>query len=132
MELMVDTSILIATEKGQVDFDIFAKCDGARMSVITITELLVGVHRANTEEKRLKRAAFVEHIIQNLPALPFQEEEARIHAQICSAFLNQGLIIGRHDLIIAATAVCHGYPLLTLNYGAFSRVPGLKVLSPEG
>lgn len=35
---------------------------------------------------------------------------------------------GAHDLIIGATAIRHGFPVLTANFAEFSRMPGLTVL----
>ena len=40
----------------------------------------------------------------------------------------KGLIIGAHDLQIAATALSLGYSLATLNRDEFSRVPGLELV----
>jgi tRNA(fMet)-specific endonuclease VapC len=36
--------------------------------------------------------------------------------------------IGPHDVLIAATALCHQAPLVTHNVREFSRVEGLQVL----
>ena len=42
--------------------------------------------------------------------------------------MGRGQKIGAHDLIIAATALCHGFPVLTSNLKDFERVTGLDVL----
>ena len=48
----------------------------------------------------------------------------------CQSYLSQrGEIIGSYDSMIAATAIGHGYALLTSNEKEFKRVPGLNVLS---
>ena len=39
----------------------------------------------------------------------------------------RGAIVGAHDLIIAATALAHGAPVMTLNDKEFRRVKGLDV-----
>lgn len=41
---------------------------------------------------------------------------------------HNGLLIGANDLWIAATAIGHGFPLVTRNTDHFRRVPGLKVV----
>jgi predicted nucleic acid-binding protein len=41
-----------------------------------------------------------------------------------------GQLIGDRDLLIAATALTHGYDLLTNNLRDFARVPGLRVRQP--
>jgi len=125
---MLDTSVLIAAEKNKIDFTAWQDYEEIYISVITVTELLVGVHRANTEERRIKRSAFVEQIIKSITALPFREAEARIHAQIFSTLLDKGNNIGAHDLIIAATAVANNHAVLTNNENEFNRVLGLKVI----
>lgn len=129
MGLIIDTSILILAEKNKIDFSVWEQYGEAYISTITISELLVGVHRANSEERRIKRSAFVEHIIKSIAALPFQEEEARIHAGLLGILLNKGNHIGAHDLIIAATAIANNHSVLTKNEFDFNRVPGLQVIS---
>ena len=58
MGLMVDTNIFIKFEKTgkPIDFSPWPSSDKVYMSVMTASELLMGVHRANTEERRLRRA----------------------------------------------------------------------------
>jgi predicted nucleic acid-binding protein len=96
--------------------------------VVTVSELLLGVHGADTEARRNRRSAFVEAIIAGVRALNFSTEIARLHAQIYAELGRQGQLIGAHDLIIAATARHHGLSLLTDNVDEFSRVPGLQVI----
>lgn len=92
--------------------------------------MLVGVHRANDEKRRLKRAAFVEAIITHIQILPFafDTESARIHTQAFAWLASQGQMIGAHDLIIAATALRHHCAVLTDNLSEFERVPNLRVI----
>src|SRR3990167_9623918 len=133
MGLILDTCILINAEKQNsiLDFNRWESYNEAYISVITVTELLIGVYHANTESRRLKRSAFVEAIINEIPSLDFKTEVARSHAKIYSYLAKKGQLIGAHDLIIAATAIAHGYALLTFNYQEFKRIPGLKVCVPN-
>ncbi len=39
----------------------------------------------------------------------------------------KGVTVGAHDLLIAATAVQHGFSVLTGNTSEFLRIPGLVV-----
>lgn len=128
MGLILDTSVLIAAEKGVVDFSLWQDYGEAYISSITVTELLVGVHRANTEERKVKRSAFVEHVISKIANLVFGEEEARIYAQLLNSLLDQGITLGVHDMLIGATAIARGYPILTMNIADFKRIPGLEVI----
>ena len=111
-----------------MDFAQWQSYGDAYISSVTITELLIGVHRANTEERRIKRSAFVEHIIGSLTSLVFGEEEARVYAQILKNLFDQGITLGVHDMLIGATAIANGYPVLTMNESDFKRITGLEVI----
>lgn len=131
MGLILDTCVLIRAEKHNkpVDFNRWQSYEAAYISVITVSELLMGVHRADTNARRIKRSAFVEAIINEIPIIEFTTEAARIHAEIYADLAQHGQLIGAHDLIIAATALAHGHALLTTNHQEFRRVPGLEVIS---
>ncbi|MEX0993863.1 MAG: PIN domain-containing protein [Solirubrobacterales bacterium] len=98
------------------------------MSVITISELLHGVHRS-AGDRRARRQAFVEHLLAGIEAIPVTEPVARVHAQIWAELAAQGETVGAHDLWIAATGLAHGLGVATRNAGDFRRVPGLRVLA---
>jgi predicted nucleic acid-binding protein len=129
--LVLDTCILIRAERGHsLDFSLWTHYGDAFISAITVSELLVGVHRADSDARRIRRSAFVEAILAQLPVLDFTMETARIHAGLFAALSQQGQIIGAHDLIIAATALSHDCAVLTTNTTEFARVPGLDVIAP--
>ncbi len=44
-------------------------------------------------------------------------------------YIKQRITIGTHDMLIATTAITHGYPLLTLNVKDFKRIQRLEVLT---
>ena len=130
MGLMVDTNVFINFEKigAQIDFSSLANSQKVYVSVLTVSELLMGVHRANTEERRQRRSAFVEAVISGVGVLEFSVAIARVHAEIYADLAKKGQLIGAHDLIIAATSRYHGLSLWTDNVQEFSRVPGLHVI----
>ena len=66
-----------------------------------------------------------------MPVLPFDLLVARVHARVSAQLLDAGRLIGAHDLLIAATALAHGYAVLTQNLRDFRRVPGLDVRQPS-
>jgi predicted nucleic acid-binding protein len=101
--------------------------EGMFISAITVSELYLGVFRADTEDRRQKRTAFVSRVIGDSTVLDFNLAIAHRHAEIGAGLRQAGRIIGPHDLIIAATAVYYGLPLLTCNVDELSRVPGLNV-----
>ena len=51
---------------------------------------------------------------------------ARTHARMIAA-LSKSMTADAHGALIAATAVHHGYALLTRNLAAFKEFAGLKV-----
>jgi tRNA(fMet)-specific endonuclease VapC len=134
MGLMVDTNIFIKFEKSgtPIDFSPWPSSDKVYISVMTASELLMGVHRANTEERRQRRVEFVEAVISGVGVLEFTIGVARVHAEIHADLAKKGQLIGAHDLIIAATARFHHLSLLTDNVDEFSRVEGLSVVSSSG
>lgn len=129
MGLIIDTGVLIRLEKDPtaVDFSTYTPAYGEGfISAATCSELLVGVHLANTVERRARRSAFVEAIFNLFRPLPFDLEVARVHAHLVSA-LGRSVTLGALDLIIGATAIRHGFPVLTTNAADFNRMPGCRV-----
>lgn len=131
MGLIVDTNVFILFERrGEpIDLSHWAPSEEVFISVVTVSELLMGVHRADSEARRNRRSAFVEAIISGISILDFTTEVARVHAEISADLSKQGQLIGAHDLIIAATALHQALSLLTDNVNEFSRVPGLHVIA---
>ena len=133
MGLIIDTGVLIRIERepAAVDFSSYKTAYGEGfISAATCSELLVGVHLANTEQRRARRSAFVEAVFGLFRPLPFDLEVARVHAHLVSA-LGRGVTLGALDLIIGATAIRHGFPVLTTNAADFRRMPGCTVEALE-
>jgi tRNA(fMet)-specific endonuclease VapC len=131
MGIVVDSNVLIRAEKlSQANpFAAYTNYGNAFISAITVSELLVGVHLANTEARRNQRQSFVEGLLSLFPVLEFTAASARIHAALYASLRQKGELIGAHDLIIAATALQYGYAVLTANIREFKRVEGLAVLT---
>jgi tRNA(fMet)-specific endonuclease VapC len=126
--LLVDTSVLVAIERSQrLPAELLARLGERSVSVaaITASELLHGVHRADTAVRRGRRERFVETVLSLFPVRPFDLEVARLHAQLWADLAGRGEPIGAHDLQIAATALAGDLTLLTANRRHFDRVPGL-------
>lgn len=130
MGVLIDASILIGWERGAVDLDVRVRGredEVLLLSVITVSELLHGVHRAKARVQRARRSAFVEAVVDRFPLLPVDLPSARIHAELWSELSASGRMIGAHDLWLAAAALAHGLSLATANVREFDRVPGLEV-----
>jgi predicted nucleic acid-binding protein len=127
---MLDTSVLIRSERRGTPIDLtrFAADEHVFISVITASELLMGVHRADNDTRRKRRSDFVEAVLAGVGVLDFTLADARRHAMVRAELARQGLMIGAHDIMIAATALHHGLSLVTENAAEFSRVPGLIVV----
>lgn len=130
MGILIDTGVFIRWERegGVIDFSRWRSCGEPCVSVISESELMVGVHLANTEERRAKRRLFVSTVLSNVSILPIDSKVADIHAGIVAALTQNGNSIGPHDNWIAATALKHDYELLTTNAAEFRRVPNLRVI----
>lgn len=130
MGVLIDSNLLIVLEREKKDIQKFiASREDEEMflSVISVSELLNGVHRATTAAVRNVRVAFVESLIRMIPVLEIQSSTARIHADLWSSMAKKGTMIGVHDSWIAAQCIEHGLTLITRNVREFNRVPGLSV-----
>lgn len=132
MGVVLDTSVLVATERRALRFEALLESLGdepVAISAITASELLHGCHRASNAGTRARCAAFVEALLDALPVLPFGLAEARLHAEIWAELARRGTMIGPHDLLIAASAMARGYLVASLNQREFARVAGLQVVA---
>lgn len=130
MAVLIDTDLLVDLERGvgAPAMEVILGEEERAISVITVSELLHGVHRARAA-LRARRGAFVEHLLAGLRAIPIDERVARVHADIWAQLAVRGEVIGAHDLWIAATGLAHGLAVATRNDADFARVPGLRVLA---
>jgi tRNA(fMet)-specific endonuclease VapC len=122
--------LLVARERAGAVIDEIVGNEERAISVITVSELLHGVHRARGA-RRTRRRAYVEHLLSQLEPVPITEPVARVHAEIWARLASRGEVIGSHDLWIAATALAHGFGVATGNTDDFARVPGLRVMAVE-
>lgn len=126
--ILVDTSILIdhmrRGNKERTAFYRAAQRFDCSVSAITEFEFRVGSTAANRD--------FVATLLELTPILPF--DSACVHAatDIYRDLRASNRLIALPDLFIAATAIAHDLPLLTLNLAHFERVGSLKVLGPAG
>ncbi len=130
MALLIDTSLFIGVERSgeHPEFLLERLGDSAiAISAITASELLHGVHRADSAARRGRRERFVEAILRAVPVLPFTLEVARTHSRLWADQMKSGTLIGAHDLQIAATALTHDLTLLTRDKRHFERVEALKL-----
>ena len=85
MAVLLDTTCFIALERRKLPLSALGAALADRavaVSAVTASELLVGVHMADSQSRRARRSAFVEALLESLPIMPFDLQCARIHAQL--------------------------------------------------
>ena len=132
MAILIDSSVAIAAERQRDKEQSIRERFGDQtvaMAALSVSELLHGVHRADTATRRQRRLQYIEGLLGFVSVLAFDLETARVHSRIWADLAARGQTIGPHDLIIAATALTHDLPIATLNPEHFERVEGLEVRS---
>jgi len=128
---VVDTSVLIAVERGQLDP---ARLDGEDddeevvLSAITASELLHGVHRLKNAVARTRAERVAETTFATFRVIAFDIDIARVHARLEAELAMRGVSIGTADLMIAATAVWLDYRIATRVLRSFPKIRGLHVV----
>jgi len=131
MGTLIDSSIFVAVERQGLHLDAIiehAATEPVAISAVTASELLHGVHRAQDEDRRQRREAFVERILAAVPVIGFDLITARVHARLAAELRSAGTPVGAHDLLIGATAIALGYQLSTRDLRSYPRIPGLRVV----
>jgi predicted nucleic acid-binding protein len=128
---LIDTSILIASERGKLDLgailDELAGAGPVAIAAITGAELLEGVHRADVV-RRATRSVAVEHVLARFPTIPFDLAIARRYALLMAERALIGRPVHAHDLMIAATALELDYQVVSRDARSFPDIAGLKVV----
>ena len=134
MGVIIDSSVLIAAERGRLDWIGWQETlrdEQQFIAVITLSELWHGWHRAQNQEQRSRRERFIRGIEDRFPILAVGVAEARVHARLWSELSLAGALIGAHDLLIAAIALANGHKLATLNRSEFARIAELQIVDME-
>jgi len=128
---IVDTSVLIASQRDEIDFGaLLRKLPNHEVATATIcvSELLHGPHRMTNAVARARAERSVETLLTGLSIVSFDLEIARLHARLGADLAATGTKIGAHDLIIAATALFLDYRVATRDLRSFPKIPGLDVV----
>jgi predicted nucleic acid-binding protein len=124
---LADTSVFVAAEQRRT---LGKPPDGeARISVATLTELLVGVHRAEDGPLRELRTATLGSA-RRFIALPYDGPVAERLARLLATARTQRRRAGAMDAIIAATALAHDLAVWTQDddFGVLAELePELRV-----
>ena len=125
--LLLDTTFLIDAERsGDILDEFIEDDDDVAVAAVTIAELRVGALLADGR-RRTTRAAFVDEVIDTIPALGYDLDVAEAHAELLVQVRAQGKPRGAHDLISAATAKAFDRTIVSADDGAFRELPGITV-----
>ncbi len=120
--ITLDSSALIelirGTEKGKRVQSHIAHEESAT-SVVCVHELLIGTRESKMEQMK--------EFLSTFTSLPVDMETAHQSAELQRTLTRDGKMIGQLDIFIAATALVHNVPLVTLDKD-FRNVEGLKVI----
>jgi tRNA(fMet)-specific endonuclease VapC len=128
---LVDTSVLIAAQRGELDLRTAIAADGGdavAIATISASELLHGPHRMTNAVARARVERQVEHLLAQLTMVDFDLDIARLHARLGADLAARGAAVGAHDLIIAATALSLDYRVATRDRRSFPKIRGLDVV----
>lgn len=123
---LLDTSTVILL--GRVA-DVAALPDDCVISAITLAELSVGPHVADSLAERAARQAHLQQAEADFEVLVFDAASARAFGTVASSLRASGRkpAARAYDALIAATAVAHDLPLFTCNPSDFSGIDRLDV-----
>ena len=128
MGIVIDTSALIQVERLQRRRSLESLPEAGLVAAISIAELQIGAHRAESPGRRAIAEAFIQAVIDTFTVVPFDLPAALEHARLFDYLRRRGLTVGERDLQIGATALAGDHSLLTGNVREFERLPGLTVL----
>lgn len=128
MRAILDTSIFIASETDR-PLATEAIPDEAAISVVTLAELMLGVHLAVDEATRARRLETLRAVETTYVGLPIDEAVAAAFAELVAGARRAGRRPKVQDAWIAATARAHNVPICSLDsdFDAFADVSVIRV-----
>ncbi len=135
MGLILDSSVLIDAERRRDNVEklieriVSAAGDqDAALSAMGVTEIAHAIYRAQSQEIRLRRQAFIDDILRAFAVYPYTTATALLAARIDGEQQAQGVKIPLPDLLVGVTALELGFSVLTINVRHFRLIPGLNVI----
>jgi len=131
MTSLIDSDRVVDYLKGRPDaVDLLSRLepDGLAISLITYGEIYEGIS-AGRDPARHEQSFLA--FLALVSVLPLNRAIMRRFATLRADLRRSGQLIGDFDLLIAATALHHGVPLITRNRGHFQRIPHLQLYPPD-
>lgn len=128
MKYLLDTNICIYLIKEKPP-EVLARFTALKptqiyLSAISVFELYYGVENSQVPKRNLTA---LENFLRPMNVVDFTSKEAKYAAKIRADLKRKGTPIGAYDIQIAATALAHGFMVVTNNTSEFERVAGLKL-----
>ena len=121
---LIDTSVLIDLSV----IDLASLPDELALSAITMAELAAGPHATADPQERARRQDRLQRAEATFDPLPFDAAAARAYGRVYAAVATAGRKARGPravDLLIAATALAAGLPIVTRNPSDFRALDGL-------
>ena len=126
MIALADTSAFIAREQERSTTAPLDDVDEIAVSVVTVAELRLGVLLAESLEHRSARLATL-RLAETLDPLPIDDAVGDAWARLIAMLRSSAQCMPINDSWIAATALAHGYAVVTQD-ADYDVVPGLRVV----
>lgn len=133
--VILDSSVVIEAERQHLNVAQFLKQIGqtigereAALSCISVAELVHGIYRADTEERRARRRAFLDDLKAAVPVYPITDNTAELVGKLSGESAAKGVTIPFDDLLIGACALERGYAVATRNQRHFQKISGLTLV----
>lgn len=128
--MILDSTFLVDVLRGdEAVTDRLASVDDAGVpfvSAVTVMELAEGIRLADASAD--ERAA-VEDLLEKVNEVPFDRSCAFEAGRLNAALVRTGEPIDETDVMIAATALVHEFPVVTRNRDHFDRIDDLEVVT---
>lgn len=134
MGLVVDTSVLIAAERGGLPVARLLRVlrrdsdEKILLAAVSLVELTHGIYRARTPEQGSERRRYVEEAVRYIDIAPLTLPIAQLAGRIDGEQAAVGNKVDLADLLIGATALHFDYAVATHNVRHFERIPGVRVV----
>ena len=123
---LLDTSTVILLSRVRDPADLPDDCV---ISAVTLAELSVGPHVADSQAERAARQAHLQQAEADFEVLAFDAASARAFGTVAASLRASGRTPAAraYDALIAATAIAHDLPLFTSNPSDFSGIDRLDL-----
>jgi tRNA(fMet)-specific endonuclease VapC len=95
------------------------------VAICTVTAMEIEYGLQLNLERAHKIEPMIRSLLQDLRVLPYEWEDANATAAVRAALTKRGTPIGPYDVMIAGTALRHGFVMVTCNTSEFERIDGL-------